>query len=393
MTKFLNISTDDTLGGNSPSDEVVSSQKALKTYIDNQGGGGSSTLSGLSDVTITSATNGQALMYDGSRWVNSMPSSAHNVGDVFWTMRTDNELNGAVECNGATYDTGDFTGAESIGNLLTDGKVPYVSLSQYATLLSTNGSVGVFGWDGAGTTTFRVPSLNDIFIETGTAAQVGDYIPAGAPNIIGHLGSTAIAGSNCSGAFKATNYANQSRYDSSTHSGGSYDADFDASLSNSIYGNSATIQPKSVRYRAMVQLAVSTTDEALETCTGVLADVADLFNDKADVDLSNINATGKTNIINAILPDWSSAVSVGTSFKSTPYSVPQTGYYEIQLSKNTASQAASVLINGVLVVSISITAAWETERNVFLLNAGDILTASGYVYEARVDTYIPMKGQ
>ena len=31
MTKFLNISTDDTLGGNSPSDEVVSSQKAIKT--------------------------------------------------------------------------------------------------------------------------------------------------------------------------------------------------------------------------------------------------------------------------------------------------------------------------------------------------------------------------
>ena len=34
MTKFLNISTDDTLGGNSPSDEVVSSQKAIKTYAD-----------------------------------------------------------------------------------------------------------------------------------------------------------------------------------------------------------------------------------------------------------------------------------------------------------------------------------------------------------------------
>ena len=33
-TKFLNISTDSTLGGNSPADEVVSSQKALKTYID-----------------------------------------------------------------------------------------------------------------------------------------------------------------------------------------------------------------------------------------------------------------------------------------------------------------------------------------------------------------------
>lgn len=38
MTKFLNISTDNTLGGNSSSDNVVSSQKALKTYIDNHGG-------------------------------------------------------------------------------------------------------------------------------------------------------------------------------------------------------------------------------------------------------------------------------------------------------------------------------------------------------------------
>lgn len=32
MTKFLNISTDNTLGGNSPSDETVSSQKAIKAY-------------------------------------------------------------------------------------------------------------------------------------------------------------------------------------------------------------------------------------------------------------------------------------------------------------------------------------------------------------------------
>ena len=34
MTKFLNISTDNTLGGNSPSNETVSSQKAIKEYAD-----------------------------------------------------------------------------------------------------------------------------------------------------------------------------------------------------------------------------------------------------------------------------------------------------------------------------------------------------------------------
>lgn len=40
MTKFLNISTDNTLGGNAPSDELVVSQKAIKEYVDNQAGGG-----------------------------------------------------------------------------------------------------------------------------------------------------------------------------------------------------------------------------------------------------------------------------------------------------------------------------------------------------------------
>lgn len=54
MTKFLNISTDDTLGGNSPSDEVVSSQKALKTYIDNNGGG--TTYTAGTGIDITSNT-------------------------------------------------------------------------------------------------------------------------------------------------------------------------------------------------------------------------------------------------------------------------------------------------------------------------------------------------
>lgn len=38
MTKFLNISTDTTLGGNSPSDDTVSSQKAIKAYVDSQTG-------------------------------------------------------------------------------------------------------------------------------------------------------------------------------------------------------------------------------------------------------------------------------------------------------------------------------------------------------------------
>ncbi|MEE1227249.1 MAG: hypothetical protein UHM08_09130 [Bacteroidales bacterium] len=49
MTKFLNISVDNTLGGNSPSDEIVSSQKAVKEYIDTHSGGSSN----IDNITIT----------------------------------------------------------------------------------------------------------------------------------------------------------------------------------------------------------------------------------------------------------------------------------------------------------------------------------------------------
>lgn len=42
-TKFLNISTDNTLGGNNPSNSTVPSEKAIKEYVDNHGGGGGGT--------------------------------------------------------------------------------------------------------------------------------------------------------------------------------------------------------------------------------------------------------------------------------------------------------------------------------------------------------------
>ena len=214
-------------------------------------------------------------------YVKTIVGGARNVGDVFFTMRKDNEINGAVACDGGTYNTTDFTGAQSIENLLSLGKIPYVSLSTYETLLSTNGSVGVFGWDGIGTTAFRVPSLNDIFVETGTAAQVGDYLAPAIPNVkAGIPGVYFINGQQVAvGAAKITNKVNNN-LDNTSGTGETYaQINIDASLGSGVYKNDVdTVQPKSIRYRAMVQLATRTTDQAIETCTSVLSDIADLKN-------------------------------------------------------------------------------------------------------------------
>ena len=190
-------------------------------------------------------------------------NSGRNVGDVFWTMRKTNTLNGAVECNGATYDTDDFDGAQSIGELLESGEVPYVSLADYATALANDGVCGVFGWDGVGTTSFRVPSLSDIFVETGTAAQIGDYLEPALPDHK-HFVSYSRSPFN-GGQWNSDIVINYSSSGVETSA---------ASVDNPIYKDGATVQPNAVRYRAMVQLAVGATDEALETCTNVLAMIA-----------------------------------------------------------------------------------------------------------------------
>lgn len=316
-------------------------------------------------------------------FVKSTIGGARNIGDVFFTMRNDNELNGAVECNGATYNTTGFTGSASIGNLLALNKVPYVSLATYATLLAQNGAVGVFGWDGVGTTAFRVPSLNDIFIETGTAAQIGDYIAPGLPNITGNAyNSNAAAGSlylnSKSGAFKSGSQSS-AKYPSPLNNGDSNTSlGFDASLSNPIYGNSTTVQPNTIRYRAMVQLAVSATDEAVETCTGVLADVAGLK------DASNLTSTGKLNIINMMMPDYTNAENI-----SFPYTATRPGYISVQL---TGSGTVGISIDGVPVNQMS----WNGGKTcVFwaMIGAGstatNISTSGTTVSSAK---FIPCKG-
>lgn len=194
--------------------------------------------------------------------------AGRNIGDIFFTTRTEPSVNGAFEADGATYNTGDFAGAGSIGELLAGGKLPYVPLAEFATIVSTNGSCRCFGWDGG--TEFRVPKLADVFIEAGVAASEGEFITAGLPDhnhkiiINTKWGSkSASNGPNWCGddANRATNIAATST---------------NASASNPIYGNSDTVQPPAVRYRAMVQLANNATDEAVVVAGNVLSDIADL---------------------------------------------------------------------------------------------------------------------
>ena len=127
------------------------------------------------------------------------------------------------------------------GYLLCNGGA--VSRATYADLFAR---IGTTYGSGDGSTTFNLPNLTDRFIQG--SGTVGAVKSAGLPNIKGLVGNLAYAGS---GAF--TN-----RTDSGNGWGpgdmvANNRAYFDASLSNSIYGNSNTVQPPALTMRYYIK--------------------------------------------------------------------------------------------------------------------------------------------
>ena len=163
------LSTDTTLGGNSPSDIISPSEKAIKTYIDAHSGG-ASTLNELTDVTISLASNGQILQYNGtsSKWTNTALSltSAQVTNALGYTP-----YDGATNPNGYTSNVGTVT---KVNNTSPDSN-GNVSLTIPTTTDSvTSGSAAALTSGGAYTNLVRRLSTS---AATGGANQ-GVYIDA-----------------------------------------------------------------------------------------------------------------------------------------------------------------------------------------------------------------------
>ena len=89
MTKFLNISTDNTLGGSSPSDETVSSQKAIKEYVDNNTAPAGNYVTTDTAQTITAAkTFTKAVHFTGTGDNNAVFLTENTRFDIEGTTRT-----------------------------------------------------------------------------------------------------------------------------------------------------------------------------------------------------------------------------------------------------------------------------------------------------------------
>lgn len=119
-----------------------------------------------------------------------------------------------------------------------------ISRTTYSTLFGIYGTT--YG-EGDGSTTFNLPDFRNRAIWGATS---GGYIAAGLPNIIGQVNYLCGIGVSwsASGAFSLGTSSYQDD-DYGANYGQKVPLNFNASSSNSIYGNSATVQPPAVKVR------------------------------------------------------------------------------------------------------------------------------------------------
>ena len=130
-----------------------------------------------------------------------------------------------------------------------------VSRETYAALFSV---IGATYGAGDGSTTFTLPNLIDKFIEG--SATAGAVKSAGLPNITGGYTTNrdSVNLGNQSGAFKNTAKLNASQpADATGSTWGGVNVNFDASHSNTIYGNSTTVQPPAVTMKYLIYSGVT----------------------------------------------------------------------------------------------------------------------------------------
>ena len=232
---------------------------------------------------------------------------------------------------------------------------------------------------GDGSTTFRVPSLSCWVKGANGVSEVGSYLKAGLPNIEGSwipvgVSNHSSASDPATGAF--TNKAGNT-VDSWSRSGSlqTYGFDFNASLSNPIYGNSDTVQPPSIVGMWLVKAFGTVSNIGNQDIADVSAGLTRV-EEKMDEYTDNV-----AYIESFIVETWKSddgmtwyrkysdgfieqggAISCGTGYQSVTVTLP-TAFTTTTYTAMSAAANASKLGDGTDIISGKTTTAFTTHTH------------------------------
>lgn len=196
----------------------------------------------------------------------------------------------------------------------------FISEADWQTAVTTYGVCGKFVYDSTNQT-IRLPKITGIIEGTTDVTALGDLVQAGLPNITGGMSPTGLAGvSNSYGAFY-DELSNTIDYQSATRGGYGVRWGFNASRSSSIYGNSNTVQPQTIKVYYYIVIANS-----YQTPTGVqISKVATDLNGKV-----NLNSSWG-------MPSTNSISLTISNPADTTFTAPADGYFYVFIAPSTTS--------------------------------------------------------
>ena len=173
-----------------PGMEVVFKSSTSNTgdcYV-NVNGLGAKQIKTLKNVALTAGTIPEGwlvtLRYDATQdcfyMLENKGAVGRNVGDIFWTYRKDDSLNGAYDANGQEFNKADFTGDTNPYDLLVANSLPWVTYEEFETIVTEKGYCNYWGLDETNKK-FKVPKLNSIIVQgiENTAPVVGNGMTLG----------------------------------------------------------------------------------------------------------------------------------------------------------------------------------------------------------------------
>lgn len=195
------------------------------------------------------------------------------------------------------YDSGDYTDI-------------FETEANWQTAVTTYGVCGKFVYDSINNTV-RLPKITGFIEGASGTTTLGDVTEAGLPNITGTFGaggSSDARDNQYSGAFSKV-YNIDSKTGDAASGWEQYCArvSFDASRSSSIYSNSNTVQPQSVKVLYYIVIATST-KTAIEVD---IDEIATDLNGKADIDLTNTlpASTFIDKVSSWTMPDYTTGIT------------------------------------------------------------------------------------
>ena len=174
---------------------------------------------------------------------------------------------------------------------------------------------------------FKLPRTKFGF--TGIRSGVGNYVAESVPNIKGTFQVSSMSSATATGAFVLDSSWGSQGWDGWAGGGRTYS--LDGSRSSSAYQDGAPVQQRGTE-QSLYFYVGNFTQTAIENTAGLNAS---LFNNKADIDASNFDATGKSTIIGFAMPSGTyDNLTAGAS--GTTYIAPANGYVCLSAGSSTS---------------------------------------------------------